>query len=273
MQFLDKLERKYPQLAIEGLMRYVSLLMLTVFFLNHSGMLPYSMLRLNSPAVMQGQVWRLFTFLLIPVSRNMLFLIFELSILVMCADGLEARWGTFRVSIYYFCGALANIIVAFMMPGVAMGSYFLYLTFFLGFATVNPNYEILIFFILPVRVKYLAMLSGLWIFVQLATAPIFIKVAILLSVGNYLLFFGKEAIDNIKGNHRRYTRAKAFAEKISDNREYRHKCTTCGITEVSDPEAEFRYCTCSQCGTDGKAFCTKHLKEHKESLKDEQTTG
>lgn len=268
MKLLDRLERKYPQLAIEGLMRYVSLLMLTVFFLNYTGMLPYSMLRLSSPAVMQGQLWRLFTFLLIPVSSNMLFVIFELSILVMCADGLEAKWGTFRVSIYYFCGALANIIVAFMVPGVAMGSYFLYLTFFLGFATVNPDYEILIFFILPVKVKYLAMLSGLLIFLQLATAPIYIKIAILISVGNYLLFFGKEAVSTIKGNHQRYTRAQTFAEKISDTREYRHKCVICGITEVVDPEAEFRYCTCDQCGDNGRAFCIKHLKKHKESLQD-----
>lgn len=271
MQFLDKLERQYPQLAIEGLIRYISLLMLTVFFLNHTRMLPYSMLTLNSHAIMQGQVWRLFTFLLIPVSRNMFFVLFELSILVMCADGLEAKWGTFRVSIYYFCGALANIIVAFMIPGVATGSYFLYLTFFLGFATVNPNYEILIFFIMPVKVKYLAMFSGLWILLQLVTKPIFIKIAILLSVGNYLLFFGREAINTIKGNQKRYSRAKTFAEKMADTPEYRNKCEICGITEVSDPEAEFRYCTCNQCGENGRAFCIKHLKEHKESLQDEQT--
>jgi hypothetical protein len=266
MRLLDQLERKYPQLALEGLIRYISFLMLTVFFLDRTNMLPYHMLYLNSQAILSGQIWRLFTFLLIPASSNFLFLIFELSILVMCADGLEAEWGTFKLTIYYFCGALANILVAFFIPQIQFGSHFLYLTLFLGFATIYPDYEILIFLILPVKVKYLGLISAGWLIYAIAVYPLPLKIAILLSVGNYLIFFGPDAVQTIKGNYQTHSRRKDFVEKAKSAEGPRHKCVVCGRTEQTDPELEFRYCTCDQCGPNGVAFCKEHLKEHKEKI-------
>lgn len=263
MNFLDKLEKRYPQLAMEGLIRYIALMMLTTFFLNHTGMLSYGYLNLNRHAIMSGEIWRLFTFLVIPFSRNVLFLIFELSILVMCADGLESEWGTFKLSVYYYCGAFANIVIAFLIDGVAAGSYFLYLSLFLGFATVHPNHQILLFLIIPVRVKYLAMFSGAIIFYQVALGPWPIKVAALLSVANYFLFFWQKAILTIKHNRNQYMRAAEFQRKMEPKSSYRHKCVVCGKTEIDDTEEEFRYCTCKECGSDAKAFCQKHLAEHK----------
>ncbi|GAB4275473.1 MAG: hypothetical protein Kow0029_16670 [Candidatus Rifleibacteriota bacterium] len=263
MNWLDRLERKYPQIALEGLIRYISFLMLTVFFLNQTNLLPYSMLRLDAEAIKAGQFWRLFTFLLIPISRNFLFLIFELSILVLCADALEAEWGTFKLTIYYFTGALANIIVAFFLPGTQFGSYFLYLTLFLGFATLHPDYEFLLFFILPVKVKYLALLSGLWIFINLAISPFAIKIAVILSIANYLIFFGPEFLKTMKGNYIAHNRRKEFENQLKQPEGARHTCKVCGRTEISDPELQFRYCTCDKCGENGVAFCIDHLAEHK----------
>jgi hypothetical protein len=264
MNWLDKLEAKYPQLALEGLIRYISFLMLTVFFLNQTNMLPYHMLYLDGQAIMAGQVWRLFTFLLIPASSNFLFLIFELSILVMCADGLEAEWGTFKLTAYYFCGALANIIIAFFVPQIQLGSYFLYLTLFLGYATIYPDHEIYLFLVLPVKIKFLGLFSGLLLLYKFALGPMYMRIAIMLAVGNYILFFGPEILKAMKSNYHAQVRRNEYQKKAMPDDGPRHRCKVCGKTEISDPETQFRYCTCEQCGSEGVAFCIDHLKEHKE---------
>ena len=262
MTWLDKLEKKYGNYGLEGLMRYISLLMLSVYVLNASNLLPYNKLYLNLDAILHGEVWRLFTFLLIPQSHNILFLIFELSILVMCADGLEAEWGTFRLTVYYFTGALANILMACIVPEIQLGSYFIYLSLFLGFATLYPDYEILLFLIIPVKMKYLALLSGAWILYVIAISPIYLKLAMLLSVGNYILFFWKEALNTIRRNHRQRGRRRVYEAKLKDLEKPKNECIICHRTEITNPELEFRYCTCKECGPDGRAFCMEHLKEH-----------
>jgi len=269
MTWLDHLEVKYGHWGLEGLIRYVSMLMLFVFFLDRSGMLPYQMLYLHRDSIMSGEIWRLFTFLLIPASNNLFFLIFELSILVMCADGLEAKWGTFKLTAYYAVGALSNILVALMLPEVQFSSYFIYMSLFLGFATIFPDYEILLFLILPVKIKYLAMISGGFMIYNFAISSIYVKIAIALTVGNYLLFFATDAIDAIRHNRRQRARAEEFEKASTRYEEYRHKCSVCGITDVSNPESQFRYCTCPRCGEHGTAFCLDHLKEHKQN----STTG
>ncbi len=268
MKWLDRLETRYPHWGLEGLIRYVSFLMLTVFFLNQSEMLPYHMLYLHRDAILSGQVWRLFTFLLIPASTNFLFLIFELSILVMCADGLEARWGTFKLTAYYVTGALLTITGAMIVPGVQFGSYFVYLSLFLGFATLYPDYEILFMFILPVKMKYLALLSGGLMLYQLAFAAWPIKIAVGLALGNYLLFFSGEAIAAARSNRARNIRMNEFTRASTRQADFRHQCCVCGKTDVSDPEIQFRYCTCEECGSDGVPFCLEHLRLHKEKQVD-----
>lgn len=266
MNWLDKLERKYGNYGLEGLMRYISLLMLSVFILNKSNLLPYYKLYLNIGAIMHGEVWRIFTFLLIPQSSNILFLIFELSILVMCADGLEAEWGTFKLTVYYFCGAIANILMACIVPEIQLGSNYIYLSLFLGFATLYPDYEILIFFILPVKMKYIAFLSGAWIIYVIALSPIYMKIAMALSVGNYILFFWKEAFNTMKRNYRQKSRQKKYAEAFQTEVKAKNECSICHRTEITNPELDFRYCTCKKCGPDGRAFCMEHLAEHKRSI-------
>lgn len=263
MSWLDRLERRFPGLALPGLIRYISFLMLTVFFLNQSRMLSYYMLYLDADLIMDGQVWRMFTFLLIPKSTNFFFLIFELSIMVMCADGLESEWGTFKLTVYYLFGAAANILMAFILPQAQLDSYFIYLTLFLGFATLFPDYEIYLFLLLPVKIKYLAMLSGFWLFIELAFGSIPTKIAVLFSVANYLVFFGPEFVKTMRGNYHAHNRRRQFESQIQPADTPRNVCSVCGRNEISHPELQFRYCTCERCGENGVSYCLEHLKEHK----------
>lgn len=265
MHWLDKLERRFGYLALPGLIRYVSFFMLTLFILNQSRLLPYETVSMVAPRVMHGEIWRLITFLFIPVSTNLLFLIFELMILVMVGDGLEQEWGSFKLTVYYFLGAFATIVIAFFLPFAQFGSYFLYLSLFLAFATLYPDYELLLFFIIPVKIKYLGMLSGFWIIYTIITKPLALKLMAVLSISNYLIFFWRDALDVVKQNKRRYDRKRKFKTTLETSEGPRHTCTICGKTELSHPDLQFRYCTCERCGESGKAFCPEHLIQHKKN--------
>lgn len=263
MTWLDRLERRFGFIAVPGLLQYVAMLMFVIFFLNMSGLLSYQHTMMHSPSVMQGQVWRLITFLFIPLSSSPLFLFFELMILVMIGNALEAEWGEFRLTVYYLCGAFATIIAAFILPGSGYGSSFLNLSLFLAFATLFPDYEFLLFFILPVKVKYLAWLSAAMIFYQILLAgALSTKILALLSVGNYLLFFGPSLLQTMSRNRKNLRRRQVFAAAARPAEQARHCCRTCSRTEISNPELQFRYCTCADCGANGVAFCMEHLTAH-----------
>lgn len=264
---LDKLEAKHPNWALDGLMRYISLLMILVYILNTTGYLPYSLLWLEGPAIMQGQIWRLFTFLIIPMSQNLFFLFFELMILVMCADGIEAAIGSFKLTMYYLMGAFFLIIASLIEPQAQFNSYYLYLTLFFGYATLYPDQTLYFMFIIPIKIKYLAWLSGLVELICFINAPIHGKIVIGLTVANYILFFGIPALNGIRYERKQRIRRENFEKAATpEAKTYRHKCAICGKTDVTNPELIFRYCTCSKCGPDGVAFCQEHLKEHKANL-------
>ena len=261
--WLDTLERKAPWLAIPGLMRGIAGLMLLAWFLDASQVMPLSAWLFNADAVLAGQVWRLATFLAVPMSQNPFFLLFEVMILVMTADGLEEAWGTWRLTAYYLVGALGTIAAGFLLPGVLFGSYFLNLSLFIGFATIYPEFEILIFFVIPVRMKWLAMLSGAGVAWVILFWPLPFKLAALAAFLNYLLFFGPAALTAMQRGASTYQRSRAFqAQSTVPAGKARHTCSVCAKTELSHPELEFRYCSCDACG-DGKAFCADHLREHK----------
>ena len=265
MDWIDKLERRFGGLAVPGLTRYLSMAMLSVFFLQKTDTIGFERLMMSYEAVIDGQIWRLFTFLLIPMSTNPFFLLFELMILVMVGDGLERHWGSFKLTLYYLVGAVATALSAMLIGGYIADSRLIYQSMFFAFATVFPNYELLLFFILPVKVKYLALFSAFWIVWTVAVAPLEIKVAALLTVANYLLFFGRTGVDTIIRNKKAYQRRKSFEESFRSGDEPRHRCSVCQRTEKSNPELQFRYCTCDQC-EGGTAFCLEHLADHKNRI-------
>ena len=262
-KLLDKLETKFGNWALDGLMKYVAMLMLTVFILNKAGLLSYETLTLYGPLVKSGQLWRVITFLLIPVSTSPIFLIFELMILIMCADGIEAVLGSFKFTLYYLFGALMMVIAALIDHNIQFTSYHMYLSLFFGYASLHPNQELLFMFIIPIKIKYLAFLSGIVVLVNIIFADWYSRIASILAFANYLIFFAIPALNGFKHQQKQNARRQAFEKAATPERAYRHKCAVCGKTDVSNPELSFRYCTCSACGENGVAFCTEHLAEHK----------
>lgn len=267
--WLDKLEVKFKDWTLYGLMKYISLLMIAVFILNKTGNLSYSILVLNGNALLAGQIWRIFTFLIVPISNNPIFLFFELMILIMCADGIEKAIGSFKLTVYYIMGALFMTIGSLIAPSFVIDSYFMYLSLFFGYATLYPSQELLFMFIIPIKIKYLAYFSAITTVIYALSAPWSIKIAILMSFANYLLFFAIPIMRGISYARKQNKRREAFEKEANPEREYRHKCAVCGKTEVTNPEMLFRYCTCDKCGENGVAFCPEHLKEHKSNTQGE----
>lgn len=264
MNWINKLERKFGKFAIRDLIKYIVGLNAIVFvlvYVTRSYEIMH-LLALNPSRVLQGEVWRLITYIAIPPDTSPLFIIFALYFAYMIGTALEQEWGSFRFNLYYLIGMLGTTIAAFITGGSVSGVY-LNLSLFLAFARIYPDYEILIFFIVPVKVKFMAWLQLFIIGYTVLTQPIPQKLAALVSLLNYFIFFGKDSIRRSKLTRQTYYNRKRFQSKMP-TKTYIHKCTTCGITEKEDPDMEFRYC--SKCEGDYE-YCMDHLRNHEHKTK------
>ncbi len=257
LKWLNKLERNYGRDAISGLMKYIVAANLAVFLLEVINPGLEANLMLIPQAVMAGQVWRLITFILIPPATSAFWILFTLYFYYIIGMGLEQAWGSFKFNIYYLVGMIATIIVSLIGGSPATG-VFINLTLFLAFASIYPNHEVLLFFILPVKVKYLGILNAVLLAQQFIMGGVGIKLMILASLANYFIFFGKDFIELFKTKKKVKRNKEKF--KVIEMKDYvRHRCTVCGITERDDPNMEFRYC--SKC-SGHKEYCMNHLKNH-----------
>lgn len=203
---MDKLQRKFGRYAIRNLMLYIVAGMALVYVLDMiaAPMMGFSLshlLMFNRSAILRGQIWRLFTFIFIPPSSSMLFIVFALYFDYLVGTALQQQWGSFRFNLYYLCGMLGTIISG-LLTGYATNSY-LNMSLFFAFALLYPDYE-LILLILPVKVKYLALLSAVGVVYSLIVDSWAGKLALIVSLINVALFFWRDAVSNVKNAYRRY---------------------------------------------------------------------
>lgn len=207
--------------------------------------------------VFQGEVWRIITFVMIPPTTSPIFLVFALYFYYMIGQTLEHEWGSFKFNFYYFFGIIVMIVSSLVFGTVSSVST-LNLTLFLAFATLYPNYEIRIYFILPVKVKYLAFISLGFLGVSFFFGGFSTKVSIIAGLANYLLFFGKDLFTSRKRRVSSMSRTYKFKAEVNKN-VHKHQCVVCGRTEADDPNLEFRFC--SKC--EGYyEYCIEHLTQH-----------
>lgn len=266
MKWLDKLERKFGRYAISGLMNYIVILNGIVFaliFVDRTGAV-ISKLALFPSLVLKGEIWRLVTFLFIPPTRSLFFIIFTLYFYTLIGTSLENAWGSFRFNVFYLVGVLGTIGAAFL-TGQGVTAVYLNLSLFLAFAKLYPDFEVLIFFVLPVKMKILAFIYWFYLANTLLFNPLPAKIAAIVSLLNYFLFFGRDIVRNTKRSYRVLDNRKRFQSKFKSSDQPIHRCTVCGLTEKDDPKMEFRYC--SKCTGDYE-YCMDHLKDHQHIRKD-----
>lgn len=198
MGWINKLDRKFGRGGIPHLMYYVTATMLAVFLIEllfpQLGIAGW--LYFDRALILQGQLWRLITFAFLPPSSSVLWIVLSLYFYCLIGNALESEWGTFRFNVFYLCGIVGNILAGFV-TGSAVNSV-LNLSLFLAFAILYPNYQVMLFFILPIKVKYLALLDALYFAVQLIFGSWTVRLAVVVSLLNILLFFGGDFINTIR---------------------------------------------------------------------------
>lgn len=266
MNWIDRLERKYSRFAIKGLIKYIVIAAAFIFVaVNLSDKINYFVyktLTLHRDGILQGQVWRLITFIFIPPNKN-IFVIFALYVLYIFGRSLENMWGSFRFNLYYFIGVLSAIIAAFIAGSAS--TVYLSLSIFLAFAYLYPNFKLLLFFIIPVKAKYLAWFNVFFVITTLIFANIEDKVAALFSFLNFFIFFGRDfwrkwVTPKISAFLKKRRRRKFKVIVPPKKFEFVHKCRECGITSKEFPNVFFGYCKI--CGSDYE-YCEEHINNHK----------
>lgn len=256
-RWIHHLERRFGSLAIPGIIRIVVVFNVLVYLLMQARPEFVETLALRPDRVIAGEIWRLVTFVFIPQvgggTLGPLWLFFYLSLLWRFGDGIEQAWGSFKLNLYYLIGVIGTVAAAFLLGSSQATGVFLNLSLTFAFATLFPNYPILYFFF-SVRVKWIALISLFFVLMQALGGSMIERLAIAVSLANYLLFFGREWVRLWREQGRVAARQQKFqmAAKTEPDTALHH-CKVCGRTEITAPEYEFRV------AADGEEYCQTHL--------------
>lgn len=275
-KFLNTLEKKFGKYAIPDVIKYfIVLYCLGALIGVISPRVYYQYMSLDWGMILKGQVWRLVTFVIEPQSFtgatgliNILFFFFKVNIFLLLGRSLEQTWGTFRFNMYFFSGIVLSILSALIVYLVLrlpyyVGAEYLYQGMFFAFALLYPDMQFLIYGLLPVKVKWLAILDAVLIVVQLfsyiSVGAVSLALAIVVAFANFLIFF-LSSRNYKRMSPKQVRRRKKFKKEMRQAKgETRHKCAICGRTELDDPNLEFRYC--SKCKGNYE-YCSDHLFTH-----------
>lgn len=262
MSFLDKLERALGRFAIPNLPLYIVMGQVFVLLSAMLGILPQERLMqmlYRADAVMAGQWWRPITFMFIPEfpgrEVGFVFLAFKWYLFYMMGNALEGQWGAFRFNAFLFMSWAISIAVAFVVPRATMENTFILGSVYIAFAYLYPNYELLLI-ILPVKVKWLALLavaSGAYRFVVEGKVT---RLQIAGPVLVFFIFFGADILRTIRHGQRTSARR---AQRVVEETQPRHVCFVCGKSDKTHPQLDFRYC--SKCAGD-QCYCPEHIQNH-----------
>ncbi len=303
---MGNLRRKYHTFllknrnkGINNLLLYVGVgnIVVYLFSLFSEANVLYDVLKFDSVKILNGEIWRLFSYIFTygfqyggsPLSA--FFLLLSVYFYHWLGKTLEHAWGTLRLNIYYFRGLILTSVLALLcnvaldLPGIIyVTPYYLNLSLFLAVATLAPDNRVLLFMIIPIKMRWLALLDiGLICYdmiryIQLLPIPtwqtlIIFGLAPFISLLNYVLSHGKLSLTlfgiQIRAKRQKEFHRQAHAEPNPDwarnyrnaagERPYRHKCTVCGRTDVNCPGLEFRYC--SRC-KGYFCYCIDHINNH-----------
>ena len=279
MSLLAKLERRLGWMAVPNITVFIVFGQTCAYILSMAkpgpGGSPSPILiemALIPGLVLKGEVWRLFSFIFFPPTigtisffDNPIFAFFALYFFYFMGQALEANWGTFRYNVYLLIAYVMTLAAAFSNLEEVATNAFIGTSVFLAFAYLFPEFVIYLFLVLPVKVKWLGMLTWVLSLVGFMTGDLQTKLLIVASVVNFLLFFGRDIVQHIRTGHRRL---QTQAARIQDRDKPFHVCAVCGITDKTHPKMDFRYCPMCV-GSWG--YCTEHLHHHEHKTAPEGT--
>jgi len=254
MDFVSKLEQRFGSWAIPNLTLYLMAVQAIGVALLMGGYVDHMDMVLVGGLVQAGQWTRLLSFMMIPKTVDPIWLFFAFYIFYLIGTALEKEWGAFRYNLYILLGYLLTVAAAFIAPSSIVSNYYFLGGVFLAFATLFPNFEFHLFFILPIKVKWLGWLTAILYLITLLTGDPGSRWSVVAAFANYSIFFGKDFIRDFRAGKRR----KAFvADRAEVAEQSFHACAECGATDKSTPAMHFRYCS-----TCGKCYCEDHITNH-----------
>ena len=275
--WLDRFCYKHPRLGIPDLMKYVVIGNIVVYLLDmFSGYACSAMLAFIPAGNQRGQIWRRVSFIFVPpTGYGEIGLALFLYMYYMIGNMLEREWGTTKFTLYYGIGVAANIVVGLVLtliygpnhPYAVVDITYLNMSLFLAFAALYPDLRFLLFFIIPVKAKWLAWIDLAFFALSILSSLLrFYWVGVIVPIVallNFLLFFSSSAariFGRFRYQHYRQTiNFKKASREAKRDKGYLHKCAVCGITDADDPNMEFRYC--SKCNG-YYCYCMKHINDH-----------
>ena len=272
-RFIDRFCQKHRGFGIPKLMLIVVLISAGIFIIGGSGL--FSFLSFRPDLILRGEVWRLITWIFLPLTNNIFFAAIALYFYFFVGSTLEREWGAAKFTIYYIFGIFLNVLYGFIMwaatgQPVLIVPNFLNLSMFFAFATLYPEHIVRLFFVIPIKVKWLALFNAVYflyaIITELITGHIFAAFLPVVALLNYILICGDDLISYIKPlkiqnspQMINFKKAAKQAKRDLADKPYRHKCAVCGRTDTEYPDLEFRYC--SQCNG-YHCFCIDHINNH-----------
>lgn len=284
-KWVDKFCYNHPRFGIPNLMKYFIIISALVFLV---GMMDrtytfYSYLFFEPRLILRGQVWRLITWIFIP-TNDLPWIIIELYFYYFLGSTLEGVIGTGRFTVYYLMGIILNIVYALIFMLISgtsafITSMYLNLSLFFAYAVMFPDNRVLLFFIIPIKVKWIAIVDAAFMAVNMIINIIagnwIVAFLPLVAILNFFIFFGdslsasarRSPFGAVNSNTIKFKSAArkikkqqaAGAGKTESGKVYRHKCAVCGKTDADYPDLEFRYC--SRC--EGyHCFCMDHINNH-----------
>lgn len=281
MRLIDKLERKYRRFGIPNLTMYMIICYVLGYILMQVNPTVMAMLSLEPALILRGQIWRLITWVISPPGSGNIFF-FMIAIVFFyypVGTSLERTWGTFRYTLYIFSGLLFTVIGAFLLHFITGGftglgmyifsTYYISLSIFLAYAMSYPDMQILLWFVIPIKMKWMAIVYGVIVLYDIVNyirnGAWFMTVPIIASLLNFVIFFFTTR-DMSRYNPKEVKRKQEFRKAMAQTRVdpknggvTKHKCAICGRTEQDDPSLEFRFC--SKCNGNYE-YCQDHLFTH-----------
>ena len=285
---IDSFCQKHRKFGIPRMMMYIVFVSAAVFVINmmDSTRMFLSLLMFSPDRILHGQIWRLLTWIFLPINpaalfsesmsiSNVFFAALALYFYYFIGSTLEREWGTPKFTIFYVSGIVLNIIYGFVMryvftPFVYLSPDFLNLSMFFAFAVLFPDFVIRLFFVIPIKIKWLALINVAFfaysIISNAITGAISFALLPIVALLNFIIICGEDILGLLKPIRARtspqtinYKKAAKKAQQNQESQPYRHKCSVCGKTDVDSPDMQFRYC--SRCNG-YHCFCADHINNH-----------
>jgi len=275
--WLDRFCYKHPRFGISNLMLYIIGGNILVYLLDQFSNYSFSQAISFIPYyIIHGQIWRIVTFVFVPESSNLIFLAINCYFYYFIGNMLEREWGNGKFTLFYLIGVVFNVIVGlliallgggFAFPTVTASMYYVNMSLFFAFATLYPNLQLLFFFIIPVKAKWLAWIDAAFFAITiveyLIAGTFFMALLPVVALLNYVLFFWGDISSLFRKARRRssprVTNFKKAQKHAQETKGYLHKCAVCGVTDTERPDMEFRYC--SKCNG-YYCYCMDHINSH-----------